>query len=169
MTLRKKLIDRGLKREANDIRELLPGWSPTFLRKLGNFDVVIDVGVLDGTPVLYKAFPNAYLILCEAIPTYKESIDAILKNHPGRGEAYINAVTDLSGPLKFNVVVDDPRLSGPHDSLLFEKKIHEIVVDGITLDAIFNQSSHMLLNKNILLKIDTEGHELKVLRGAIQA
>jgi len=53
---------------------------------------VIDVGVAWGTPSLYENFPNAYLVLIEALPYFSVYLDRILSKRPG--EKHLSGVSD---------------------------------------------------------------------------
>lgn len=165
MLLRHQLKKLGLDKLAENRRELLPGWSPTFFRRLGTFDAVIDVGVLDGTQELYQAYPDAHLVLIEALPTYKKQLKRILKKHPGGGELFMNAAVEKEGDIEFNHVHSDPRLSGRHKSLISKREATKIRVKGVPLDSIFEKSKALQKATDILLKIDTEGGEMGVLKG----
>lgn len=166
MTLRYQLLKHNLKKLANNRRELLPGWSPTYFQRLGPIDLIIDVGVCYGTPELYKAYPNSYLVLCEALPNFEITMQEILDVHGGGGEYHMCAVTDFDGALDFNVVVDDVRLSGHHQSLMDSKERKVVSVKASTLDSLIGSTILKLDEKVVLLKIDTEGGELNVVRGA---
>lgn len=168
MTLRYQLLKNNMKKLANNRRELLPGWSPTFFQRLGGIDVVIDVGVCYGTPELYKAYPNSYLVLCEALPNFENTMQELLDVHAGGGEYHMCALTDFNGTIDFNVVVDDVRLSGHHHSVMDNKERMVIPVKAQTLDNLIDSTKLKLEEQIVLLKIDTEGGELNVIRGATE-
>lgn len=144
-------------------RTVLPGWSPTFLRKLGAIKTVIDVGVLDGTPSLYQAFPDAKLHLFEALPMYEQTCAGIVRNHPGGGSYHMVALGDAPGTANFRYYAEDPRKSSAVVSALESLAVTEIEVPVKRLDQLLNASD---LTADTLLKIDTEGYECHVLRGA---
>ena len=164
MPLRDKLLKLNLDGLASNRRELLPGWSQTYLRRLGVFDFVIDVGVLDGTKELYEAFPNSTLVLVEALPEYAEILSKLVADHPAGGSTFSCAAVSSNGSVTFNVVKADPRLSGRHESTLFQKETLPITVDGFTLDNIIEKAG-LTAERKGLIKIDTEGGELDVLKG----
>lgn len=59
-------------------------WSPAYLRRHGFAPrTIIDVGVGQGTPDLYNAFPQAYLVLVEPLAEFNGAVDAILKARRG--------------------------------------------------------------------------------------
>src|SRR5690606_13580382 len=84
-----------------DNKVVLPGWSPTFLASLGKVGTVIDVGVLRGTPELYKAFPEAKLILVEALPMYKATCDRIMEGRQGQIHMCAVGATDGSATIRY--------------------------------------------------------------------
>jgi FkbM family methyltransferase len=143
---------------------VLPGWSTAFLKRLGNIETVIDVGVLNGTPSLYKAYPDAKLYLFEALPMYEQACAQIIKDHPGGGAHHMIALGESQGTTTFRYYEDDPRKSSAVTSVVDKSLVAtEIEVPLKRLDSILNKS---LLVGDTLLKVDTEGYECHVIRGA---
>src|SRR6185437_10394420 len=59
-------------------------WNPLYLRRLKfRPATIIDVGVAEGTPDLYEAFPKAYLMLIEPVAEFFGDITQILAARPG--------------------------------------------------------------------------------------
>ncbi len=144
---------------------VLPGWSPTFLRRIGNMDTVIDVGVLEGTPALYQAFPDARLILVEALPGYEQKCRQLLAAHPGGGDVHMCAVGAEDGSA---TIRHYPNL--PATSSLLETESgrqSEVVRIDVPLRRLDGLVKPERLVGNVLLKIDVEGMELEVLKGAV--
>ena len=54
----------------------LRGWDSQYLNKLADhFHSVIDIGVANGTPELYEAFPNKKVVLIEPLVEYKTTLE----------------------------------------------------------------------------------------------
>lgn len=142
---------------------ILPGWNNSFLSKLMPIDTIIDVGVLDGTLSLYKAFPKSRLILIEPLPEKELKCQEIISQHQGGGEYHIVAAGVRDGEVSFKRLVDDPRRSSVLSSYITpDAKTEEFFVSLRRLDSLLTCESL----GNTLLKIDTEGYELDVLMGA---
>lgn len=122
----------------------------------GDFAHVIDVGVADGTPDLYQRFPNAYLDLFEPHPFYQEHLaTTLLKRRQGRLHRMGLGSTDGTATLF---------LKGRTGSTLAGSRGQgQIEVPIRRLDSVLSPSD---IRHPCLLKIDTEGYELEVLRGA---
>lgn len=160
--------DRGkeaiacLERFLLDRKTILPGWSATYLRALGEVRTVIDVGVLHGTPSLYKAFPEAYLILVEALPEYRQACEAWLKDRPG--ELHNVAVGSSDGEIEINHLLDVPARSSILKHIVGgSDNSQKIRVPMKRLDSLLGGKD---MQTDILLKIDTEGYELEIVKGA---
>jgi FkbM family methyltransferase len=129
---------------------------------------VIDVGVGRGTPWLYEAFPEAKLLLIEALEDFKPNIDEILRRR--NAECVFAALGETEGEADF--YVPHPVLTG---ASLFQRVLHrqerlnregrgevrKRTVRIRQLDSITSSCAgpHVL-------KIDVEGAELALLRGA---
>lgn len=161
-------LSDGLKKEIravlHDNKVMLPGWSPTFLASLGHFDNVIDIGVLEGTPELYKAFPEAQLILVEALPMYEEACHRIMEGRSG--QIHMCAVGAIDGSATIRHYPTIPARSSLLDTYTSnELEFEEIKVPLRRLDTLLNPAE---LVGSTILKIDVEGMELEVLRGATE-
>ncbi|WP_298494240.1 FkbM family methyltransferase [uncultured Maritimibacter sp.] len=144
------------------VKTRLYGWRPEFLAELGPVGTVIDIGVLNGTPQLYAAFPDAYLILIEALPPYREKVESLVAERPG--EVHMVAAGSTETTMQINLLNDVPARS----SLLTHVKggsddVTRYDVPVKPLDTLFAGRD---FDGDVLLKIDTEGFDLEVLKGA---
>jgi len=145
-------------------KEVLPGWSPTFLRRLGDVKTIIDIGVLNGTPALYKAFPNAHLILIEALPKYEETCRTLIQGRSG--EIHMCAAGSEDGDTVIRHYPDLPAQSSILKTVR-ETSLHaeEISIPIRRLDTLFKGRT---FERDVLLKIDTEGFEYNIIKGALE-
>jgi FkbM family methyltransferase len=134
-------------------------------KKLGfNPKTVFDVGAARGTNALYDAFPLAHHVLIEPL----EENRACLNELSGRlisAECIIAAAARESGTVVFNV---HPDFDG--SSMYYECEDSNVNgtprnVPTITLDDIWRERK---LQAPCLVKIDVQGAELDVLKGATE-
>jgi FkbM family methyltransferase len=139
------------------------GWQPANLRKDFAPSTVIDVGVAFGTIGLYEAFPDAHLVLIEPLEEYADAINRLV----GRGEYHAVAVGAEDRVASIQVDTEAPWLSSvltptsnrPHAS----KPLAERQIQMTTIDALWDKHRWA---PPFGLKIDTEGYEDQVVRGA---
>ena len=117
---------------------------------------VLDGGVADGSPDLDARFPNAALELFEPHPHYQEVVEqSVLRKREARlhkvalGDKADTALLHLKGRTGSSLVLDYGRGS--------------VEVPVERLDTILQPED---IRRPCLLKIDTEGYEMNVLRGA---
>ena len=143
------------------------GWSVANLHKPGLAPrVVFDVGVGEGTPDLYRAFPDAHFVLVEPLEEFEAGIREILADL--RGELVLAAAADRVGTGEIHV---EPNLAGR--SSMVRRTALTATGDAVstrpvpmtTLDAIVRERG---LAGPFGIKIDTEGYELVALRGAAE-
>ena len=134
-----------------------------------NPDVVFDIGVDFGTPELYNAFPDRKFILVDPVQESEEKVEG------WRGkidfEFHCCALGAKKGNLTLNVPSTEAKARHSRASILeFEDgyndvfaSIEERTVPVKKLDEISKG-----LKGTFGLKIDTEGYELEVIKGATQ-
>jgi FkbM family methyltransferase len=123
---------------------------------------VIDVGVANGTPALYRAFPRSKHLLVEPLQEFEPVLQQICAKHDG---TYVLAAAHEK-PGKLIIHVHAEML---HSSTAFRES-DGVQVDGlprevaaITLD---NVAAEHSLPGPYVIKVDVQGAELLVLRGA---
>ncbi len=140
-------------------------WEPEYMRRWGaRPGTVIDVGVGNGTPQLYDAFPDAYLVLVEPLEEFAPAIASILARRPGEQFAVaLGAADDVR-----DIRIEPGHLQG---SSFYARHALEATgpvaaarrVPVRTLDGLLGGRD---LPKPFGLKIDAEGAELEIVRGA---
>jgi FkbM family methyltransferase len=125
-------------------------------------DVVVDIGVQHGTPELTTCFPDKPHILFEPISEYYESIK---KNYEFLSYELISKAASNTTAIK-NMQIQS--LYGRHPT---HARITQSAnptqenrqIECVTLDS---ELSGRLAGQSVLLKIDVDGHDVAVLRGA---
>lgn len=123
---------------------------------------VVDVGAAHGTPGLYETFPHAHHLLVEPLEEFSAAVHRIARSLD-RADVFIGTAGAVAGEVSLNV---HPDLVG--SSLFKEDEDSDVngserLVKQTTLDLL--RSRHGL-NGPFFLKIDTQGAELEVLKGA---
>lgn len=123
---------------------------------------IIDVGAATGTWALYETFPKSRKILIDPLEEFEPHLNNITNKYPN-SEYIIAAANKESGNVTINV---HPDLVG--SSLYLENEDSNVngsprIVAAITLDKICSERK---LNGPFLIKVDVQGAELDVLRGA---
>lgn len=134
------------------------------LEKLPEVDTLIDIGVGPmGTPDLYARFKSADLILVDPLSESLTCVDELKKE---RNVEFIQtALGETTGALTINIEGEIGR-----SSLLEVAEINyegdPVEVREVTTNRLDNVVPHAGALGNIGIKIDTEGFELNVIRGA---
>jgi FkbM family methyltransferase len=127
-------------------------------------NTIFDVGVGKGTFDLYNSFPESKIFLIEPLEEFKDSINIILGKYDA--EWIKAAACETSGEIAINV--HTYRLES--SSILSENdNKHSMGVDGESR-SVRSTALDDLIDKKIkppiLMKIDVQGAELNVLKGA---
>ena len=146
----------------------LPGrayWDPPYLRRLGfRPATLIDVGVARGTPDLYDAFPQAQLVLVEPVSEFGQDIGRILASR--KGAYFPVALGSEAGHREIRIEPRRPLLTSFYRRHKLERTGDEPIIRMVpvqTLDSILADGK---VPRPYGLKIDAEGSELEVIRGA---
>jgi FkbM family methyltransferase len=123
---------------------------------------IFDVGVGDGTPELYRLFPDRRFVLIDPLPRAREEVAS---RFPGLDFAfYPVALGATAGTAVLNVTTAAAKAGIPARTALTADVIAEHrPVPVTTLDAIAAEGA---FPTPFGLKLDTEGYELEILRGA---
>ena len=158
----KKIIKAGFNKLGYEIRKNdNPGFNSDYLSRMCSPKTVFDIGIGQGTNELYKAYPKANFFLIEPLKEFQDVIEKISSKI--NCKVYYNAVSDSIGELEINVEVN-PELSSLKERPKKDSMSKKRKVPVTTLDAILSENPN--IETPVLLKIDTEGCELEVLKGA---
>ena len=147
------------------------GHSLSWLRNIGvDCSAVLDVGILNGTPALEKVFADKHHVLFEPIAEYLDNIrnkyrqlDYELHNvalSSVDGDAYIiGRSIDRDGKVTYSHISDVPVENDPEVVSCY--RIRKVRLDTFL--------AGRELRGPYLLKVDVDGHELEILKGATEA
>jgi FkbM family methyltransferase len=139
------------------------GWRPENLAK-PEFSpaTVVDVGAGNGTPTLYEAFPAAHRVLIEPLQEWAESLEHRVTHH---GDEFLPiAVGDSKGTVTIHVDPDFPWISSVLESRwIAGRPSVDREIEMTTLDDLLGERKWQT---PLGLKIDTEGFEDRVIKGA---
>ena len=131
-------------------------------------NVIVDVGVSGGTPWLYQSFPEAEFILVDPLEIPQSQIANMLLSQNYSFEKI--ALSNCAGSLKLYRDIVNPSLSSFERRTSISDRQHpleEIIVQVKTLDDLYDK--YEVMRNGFGLKIDTEGFELNILKGAIRS
>jgi len=164
----KKIIKKAFKSLGYDIRRIKPGysgWNASNIRSLApEIKTCVDIGSGYGTKELYKAFPNVFHVLIDPLEEYEPYLTEILTKY--KGQYFITAIgsnnTTLKISMEQNILVSSfqkrTELTSTGKETLETREVPVITLDNLLEKHKFQPPFG--------LKIDTEGFELEVIRGA---
>lgn len=138
-------------------------YSARYLARYGfQIETFIDVGVFRGTPVFYDLFRNRKMVLFDPQPGTLERVGPALERRGIDFEFISKALGAAAGSLHLAV-------NGPSSSLLERiggrQALETVDVDVVPLDDVMRQRGY---TGPFGIKIDTEGFEIEVIRGATE-
>jgi FkbM family methyltransferase len=162
--VRQGLASRGIEvhRTRRGARRTLPAVLAHY-RDLGLAPVtVIDVGVGAGTPELYAGFPEAGLVLVEALEEWRGHLDAIARD---RGATVVLAAAGPEAGVIDIAVHRAPACSSILGSRAGDGDQPSRSVPVVRLDDVASEHG---LGAPFVIKVDVEGAEIEVLSGALE-
>lgn len=125
---------------------------------------ILDVGAADGTPELYDAYPGAAIVAFEPIA---EQIEALRPKLAHRDVEYVNvAVGSADGTARLHVDPENLLKSSLNDRTALTSTAVELRDRTVAVRTLDDVVAEHGWSGPFALKVDTEGFELDVLRGA---
>jgi FkbM family methyltransferase len=134
------------------------------VRQLGFYpETVIDVGVAEGTPQLYRAFPKAHYLLIEPLAEFQAALGRIGQRL--RAESVIAAAGAAKGSMTIRIAGDPAGSSLLREVDKSDATAPSRVVPVVTIDDLCQEHR---FEGPFLIKVDVQGGELEALKGAMR-
>jgi FkbM family methyltransferase len=141
-----------------------PPWRP--VGRAFHAGTILDVGAADGTPGLYAAYPEAHIV---AFDPLAEQLDRLVSASPQQRIETVNvALGAAEGEAELSVPEDVKLKSSLHQRTALTADGGTISSRRVPVRCLDDLVREHDWPKPYVLKIDTEGHELEVLRGAVE-
>ncbi|RTZ47584.1 FkbM family methyltransferase [Candidimonas sp. SYP-B2681] len=152
-------------------RSGLPGFQKwRNLKLLKDVGTLIDVGVAYGTPDLYRNLEPSHVVLIEPIPYFKTEIERLQNKFPS-SQYFPVGLSSSDGTAIINYRRDAPILTSLLESSALRntggEDIENLEIEIKRLDSLFHEIERS--SGAVLLKIDTEGFELEILKGSVES
>lgn len=127
---------------------------------------IIDVGAADGTPELYRAYPEAAIV---AIDPLREQLEKVaVGEHRGELTKIATAVGSQNAELELHIPQSELRKASLHTRTALTAESEDVSTRRVPIQRLDDLTQEHQWSTPYVLKIDTEGHDLEVLRGAPQ-
>ena len=134
------------------------------IKKLGlKPATIIDVGAANGTPCLYNIFPDSFHFALEPLVENEAALKELKNKY--HLDYVITAIGSYEGQIKFNVHTD--HLDGS-SSLKEQSPEFDGIERVVAIHSLNKLCKEYKLKGPYLLKIDTQGSELDILKGCTE-
>ena len=135
-----------------------------------NPQTILDVGANEGkvAEAALRTYPNCKVICFEPVAATFQALQKRLAQYGDRVVYFNTALSDVNAKGEINLTNFNGAnsiQSQPVFHKLFNPHVHEIGKETITLQRLDDFAAKLPTQKIDLMKIDVEGHELKVLQG----
>jgi len=157
------VIRRGFRAFGLDVRRARSHpWRPDGDRV--DARTILDVGAADGTPELYDAFPDAHLVAFDPIAEQLRRLRASVQRESV--ELFELALGSRSGNAELHIPSERPLKSSLHARTSLTAERGDCTTRTVEVRRLDDVVQAHDWPTPFVLKIDTEGHDLEVLRGA---
>lgn len=164
MSIVTKLIPASIKKMLRE-RWLVPDmfWSLENMKRSGfNPKKIIDIGAYQGewTNEVIGIFPNASFLMAEAMPGKKDYLDQIVEKYKGKVQYEIGILGSTAGK---EVVFHEMETASSVLEEYHNDGVKKVITYTNTLDDLASSKN---FEDADFIKLDTQGYELEILKGA---